>query len=214
MNSANLEKKLKQKNRKELVMIRAIVVILIRAFCYIVFRVKKIGEENVPKTGAYIMCANHRSNWDPPIIVACSKRKMYIMAKQELFKNNFIKWIAKKCWVFPVKRGKMDIESLKFSLKVLKDGEILMLFPEGTRHGMEKNGKAQNGAAFMALRAGVPVIPVGIQGEMKPFHKVKLNYGKPLDFSQYYSNKPDKETLDKVSQEIMNNVIMLTKEEV
>lgn len=195
-------------------MVRAIVVFLVRIFSYIVFRVKKVGEENVPKTGAYIMCANHQSNWDPPILVACTKRKMYIMAKQELFKNSVIKWFAKKCWVFPVKRGKTDIESLKFSLKVLKNGEILMIFPEGTRNGMAKNGKAQNGAAFMALRAKVPVIPVGIQGKMKPFHKVTLNYGKPLDFSEYYSNKPEKEVLEKVSKEIMDNIIMLTKEEI
>ena len=165
-------------------MVRAIIITLVRTFCYIVFRVKKVGENNIQKKGAYIMCANHTSNWDPPILV------------------------------FPVKRGKMDLDSIKFSLKVLKEGEILMLFPEGTRNGIQKNGKAQNGAAFMALRTGIPVIPVGIQGEMKPFHKVKLNYGKPLDFSQYKTNKPEKELLDKVSKEIMDNIIMLTNEEI
>ena len=189
---------------------RAVIVFLIRMFCYIVFRVGKIGKENVPRTGAYIMCANHTSNWDPPIIVACTNRKMHIMAKAELFKNKFICWFAEKCWVFPVKRGGKDIESMTHSLKVLKDGEMLMLFPEGTRNGMNKNGKAQNGAAFMALRTGVPVIPVGIIGDMKPFHKVTLNYGKPLDFSEYKSSKPEKEVLEKVSQEIMDNIIMLT----
>lgn len=194
-------------------MVRAIVVFLVRMFCYVVFRVGKIGKENVPKTGAYIMCANHTSNWDPPIIVACTNRKMHIMAKAELFKNKFIYWFAEKCWVFPVKRGGKDIESMKHSLKVLKDGEMLMLFPEGTRNGMSKNGKAQNGAAFMALRTGVPVIPVGIIGDMKPFHKVTLNYGKPLDFSTYKSNKPEKEVLEKVSQEIMDDIIMLTNGE-
>ena len=192
---------------------RAVIVFLIRMFCYIVFRVGKIGKENVPRTGAYIMCANHTSNWDPPIIVACTNRKMHIMAKAELFKNKFICWFAEKCWVFPVKRGGKDIESMKHSLKVLKNGEMLMLFPEGTRNGMSKNGKAQNGAAFMALRTGVPVIPVGIIGDMKPFHKVTLNYGKPLDFSEYKSNKPEKEVLEKVSQEIMDNIIMLTNGE-
>lgn len=193
-------------------MIRTIVAKLIQIFCIIVFRVKKVGEENIAKEGAYILCANHRSNWDPPILVASTKRKMYVMAKEELFKNNFIRWFAKKCCVFPVKRGKMDLDSIKFSLKVLKEGQILMIFPEGTRNGMEKNGRAQNGAAFMALKTGVPVIPVGIQGEMKPFHKVTLHYGKPLDFSEYKSNKPEKEVLDKVSKEIMDNIIMLTNE--
>lgn len=105
-----------------------------------------------------------------------------------------------------------DIESIKYSLNLLKDGEILVIFPEGTRNGMEKNGKAQNGVAYMAIRTGVPVIPVGIQGETKPFKKVKLNIGEPLDFSQYKTNKPEKEILDKVSKEIMDNIIMLTNE--
>lgn len=183
---------------------------IIRTLSLILFRVKKIGEENVPKDGAYIMCANHKSNWDAPVLVSCTKRKMYVMAKQELFKNGFIKWLGKKCMVFPVKRGKMDLESMKFSLKVLREGNILMIFPEGTRNGMQKNGKAQNGVAFMSLRTGVPVIPVGIQGEFKPFHKVTLNYGKPLNFSEFKSAKPEKETLEKVSKDIMDNIIMLT----
>ena len=142
------------------------------------------------------------------------KRKVYVMAKAELFKNKFIKWLGDKCCVFPVKRGMRDIESIKYSLKLLKDGEILVIFPEGTRKGLEKNGKAQNGVAYMAIRTGVPVIPVGIQGEMKPFRKVKLNIGEPLDFSQYKSNKPEKEILDKVSKEIMDNIIMLTNENI
>ncbi len=195
-------------------MIRKIAVSLVRLFCLIVFRVKKVGEENIKEEGAYIMCANHRSNWDPPILVSSTKRLNYVMAKEELFKNNFIKWFAKKCCVFPVKRGKMDIESIKFALKVLNQGDILTIFPEGTRNGMEKNGKAQNGAAFLAIRTGIPVIPVGVQGVLKPFHKIKLNYGKPLDFSKYKTNKPEKDVLDAVSKEIMDNIIMLTKEKI
>ena len=92
-------------------MVRAIIITLVRTFCYIVFRVKKVGENNIQKKGAYIMCANHTSNWDPPILVSATNRKMYIMAKDELFKNGLIKWLAKKCMVFPVKRGKMDLDS-------------------------------------------------------------------------------------------------------
>ena len=195
-------------------MIRKIAIFFVHLFCLIVFRVKKVGEENIKKEGAYIICANHRSNWDPPILVSSTKRLTYVMAKEELFKNNLIKWFAKKCCVFPVKRGKMDLESMKFALKILKDGQILVIFPEGTRNGLSKNGRAQNGAAFMALRTGIPVIPVGVQGTLKPFHKIKLNYGKPLDFSEYKTNKPEKELLDKVSKEIMDNIIMLTNEEI
>lgn len=194
-------------------MLRKIVVFLVYIFNLVVFRVEKNGEENIKEKGAYLICANHRSNWDAPILVSNLKRKVYVMAKAELFKNKFIKWFGRKCCVFPVKRGMRDIESIKYSLNLLKDGEILVIFPEGTRNGMEKNGKAQNGVAYMTIRTGVPVIPVGIQGEMKPFKKVKLNIGEPLDFSQYKTNKPEKEILDKVSKEIMDNIIMLTKKE-
>ena len=195
-------------------MLRKIIVFLVYIFNVIVFRVKCVGQENIQNKGAYIICANHTSNWDAPILVSNLKRKVYVMAKAELFKNKFIKWFGDKCCVFPVKRGMRDIESIKYSLKLLKDGEILVIFPEGTRKGLEKNGKAQNGVAYMAIRTGVPVIPVGIQGEMKPFRKVKLNIGEPLDFSQYKSNKPEKEILDKVSKEIMDNMIMLTNENI
>lgn len=191
-------------------MLRSVIVFLVHIFSIIVFRVKLVGKENVPKEGAYIMCANHQSNWDAPILVSSTRRRMHVMAKEELLKNKFIYWLGEKCLVFPVKRGKMDLDSMKHSLKVLKEGEILMLFPEGTRKGMAKNGRAQNGAAFMTLRTGVPVIPVNISGEMKPFHKVTIYYGKPLDFSEYKTNKPEKEVLEKVSKEIMDNIIMLT----
>lgn len=191
-------------------MLRSVIVFLVHIFSIIVFRVKTIGQENVPKEGAYIMCANHQSNWDAPILVSSTKRRMHVMAKEELFKNKFIYWLGEKCLVFPVKRGKMDLDSMKHALKVLKDGEILMLFPEGTRKGMAKNGRAQNGAAFMTLRTGVPVIPVNISGEMKLFHKVTIYYVNHYILVEYKTNKPEKEVLEKVSKEIMDNIIMLT----
>ena len=125
-----------------------------------------------------------------------------MMAKEELFKNKFLYWFAEKTNIFPVKRGKQDIESMKKSLKVLKDNKILAIFPEGTRNGIVKRGKIQNGPAYLAARTGVEVVPVYIEGSFKPFRKVKLYYGKPLDFSKYQSKKPEKETLDIISNEI------------
>lgn len=186
---------------------------LIHAFCLITHRVKKVGEENIPKDGAYIICANHTSNWDPVILITCTKRKICFLAKEELFRNRFFIWLAKIFEIFPVKRGKQDIESMKNSIRVLKEGKLLGLFPEGTRNGLSKNGKAKNGAAYMALRTGTKVIPVGIQGEYKLFSKITLNYGKPLDFTEY-GKTTDKEILEKVSTEIMENIINLTNEKI
>lgn len=183
-------------------MVRLFVKYCVRIFTLILFRVKTYGQENIEKGKPYIMCANHTSNWDPPILYSATKREMYMMAKEELFKNKFIYWFADKTNIFPVKRGKQDIESIKKSLKVLKDNKILAIFPEGTRNGIQKRGKIQNGPAYLAARSGVQVIPVKIEGSFKPFTKVRLYYSKPLDFSQYQSKKPEKETLDTISSEI------------
>ena len=102
---------------------------------------------------------------------------------------------------------------MKRSIKALKNGEVLGVFPEGTRKGMEKNLKAKSGAAFFSLRTGTPVVPIGIQGSFKPFTKVKLVFGEPLDFSEYYGKEKDKEALEKVTNTIMDNIIMLTNED-
>ena len=196
-------------------MVRAIIKFFLKITNLLLFRVENIGAENIPKEGPCIICPNHTSNWDPPVIeAAITRNDVYILAKEEMFANGFLIWLAKKTHVLPVKRGKQDVAVLKNSLKVLKNGNIILLFPEGTRNGMKKYGKLQNGAALMALRSGVPVIPVGIQGNYKPFHKVKINYGKPLDFSKYDSKNAEKETLDKISKEIMDNIIMLTNQKV
>lgn len=125
-----------------------------------------------------------------------------MMAKEELFKNKFIYWFADKTNIFPVKRGKKDIESIKKSIRILKDNKILAIFPEGTRNGMAKNGKIQNGPAYLSARTGVEVIPVKIEGNFKPFTKVRIYYGKPIDFSKYQSKKPEKETIELISKEI------------
>ena len=183
-------------------MFRIFVKWCVKIFTLIVFRVKTYGQENIEKDKPYIMCANHISNWDALTIYTATKREMFVMAKEEMFVNKFVCWFCKKMNVFPVKRGKQDIDSIKKSLKVLKDNKILLIFPEGTRNGMKKNGKIQNGPAYLAARSGVEVLPVRIEGNFKPFRRMKIHYGKPLDFTKYQSKKPEKETLDLISNEI------------
>ena len=85
------------------------------------------------------------------------------------------------------------------------------MFPEGTRNGLEKGESVKEGVAFFVLQTGAKVQPVGITGGEKPFKKVYVNYGKPLDYSNRVTKKPSKEELEQVSKEIMDNIIMLTK---
>ena len=175
------------------------------------------GKENIEKGKAFIICPNHISNWDPPVLVASLKRNdIYILAKEELFVNRFVKWLAKKVHAIPVKRGKQDVGLLKNSVKVLKENHMVLLFPEGTRNGIKKNGKLQNGAVLMSLMSGAEIIPIGMQvkNNYKLFSKIIINIGKPIDFSEYNGKKGNKEVLDNLSNILMNEMIRLTNEEI
>ncbi len=176
----------------------------------LVYRIKIINKEKVPSDGAYIICANHINMLDALAVVCTNKRKVRFICKEEMFKKKSLGWALKLGDIIPVNREKNDIESMKRSLKALKNGEILGVFPEGTRKGMEKNVEFKNGAAFFSLKTNTKVIPLGIQGSFKPFTKVKLVYGDPLDFSEYYGKEKDKEALDKVTNIIMDEIVMLT----
>ena len=178
--------------------------------CKIYYRAEIKGLENIPKDGALIFAGNHRSYLDPPLIVATAKRDMRFIAKEELKNNKFLKFLI---WVFNailVKRDEKDVGPVKESLKTLKEGNCIALFPEGTRNGMEKGEKAKDGVAFFALRSGAKVVPCGIKGGEKGKRKVTITYGKPLDYSNYKGIK-DKEVLEKVTEEIMKNIIELAK---
>lgn len=176
----------------------------------IYYRAEIIGLENIPKEGPVIFCGNHRSYLDPPLIVATAKRDMRFLAKEELAKNPFLNFLG---WAFEaihVKRDEKDVTAIKESLKALKNGQCIALFPEGTRNGLEKGEKVKDGVAFFAVRSGAKVVPCGIKGGTKEHRRVTITYGKSLDYSQYKGSK-DKEVLDKITNEIMQNIIELTK---
>lgn len=181
----------------------------IYAYCKIVHRVKIEGQENIPLDEPLIYCGNHRTYLDPPLIVVTAKRHVRFMAKIELKKNPFFAFLGVVFDGIYVNRDSKDITAIKTALKALKNGECVALFPEGTRNGLEKGQKAKDGAAFFALRSGAKVMPCGISGGTGKFDKVTIRYGKPLDFSNY--DKNDKDALDKITDEIMENIIELTK---
>lgn len=189
---------------------RGIVKGAIYAYCKIVYRAEIVGKENIPKEGPIIICGNHRSFLDPPLIEATCGRYTRFLAKEELTKNKFLAFLGIIFDAILVKRDSKEVKAIKESLKTLKNGDCLALFPEGTRNGLEKGEEVKDGAAFFAVRSGAKVVPCGIKGGTKENRKVTITYGKPLDFSEYKGAK-DKETLDKVTKEIMENIISLTK---
>lgn len=191
---------------------KVIVKAAILIYCKIVYRVKIEGTENIPKEGAIIYCGNHRSFLDPPLLeVTCKRDDTRFIAKKELTKNKFLAFLSFIFDAILVNRDSKDVGALKESLKYLKAGSCIALFPEGTRNGLEKGEKAKDGAAYFALNSDAIVIPVGIKGGLKPFQKASITYGKPIDFSEYKTNRKDKEVMDKVTDEIMKNIVELIK---
>lgn len=164
------------------------------------YKIEVIGAENIPKEGGVLLCSNHISNNDPPLVGVTCPRDISFMAKEELFELPVLKTILRKIKVFPVKRGMSDRGALKKGLSLLKEGYIVGLFPEGTRSKTGEVGQGLAGAGFFALRSNAVVLPCAIIGNYKWFSKIKVVYGKPIDFESI--------RLHKVSAQEATDVIM------
>ncbi|AIF43552.1 1-acyl-sn-glycerol-3-phosphate acyltransferase [Virgibacillus sp. SK37] len=167
------------------------------------YRIKVIGKENVPKQGPVIICSNHISNLDPPVVGITSPRDIYFMAKGELFEKPILGKLLLGIHAFPVKRGLSDRNALRKGLKILDNQETLGLFPEGTRSKSGELGKPLAGAGFFALRSQAVIIPCAIIGPYKPFKRLKVVYGPPVDMEHYRQSKASaKEAADGIMEDI------------
>lgn len=137
---------------------------LVVGVCRAYTRTTLIGKQNIPAEGAFLLAPIHRSNIDTPLAAAVTRRRLRFMGKDSLWKIRPIGWILSALGAFPVTRGSADREALKRCIAVLESGEPLVLFPEGTRQSGPQVMPLFDGAAYVAVKAGVPIIPVGIGG--------------------------------------------------
>ncbi|TYQ15406.1 UNVERIFIED_CONTAM: 1-acyl-sn-glycerol-3-phosphate acyltransferase [Acetivibrio alkalicellulosi] len=190
----------------------------IKAFLFIIFsifyRVEIIGKENVPQKGAALMCSNHVSEMDMLLFGYRINRLIRYMAKEELFKNPLFGAIIKNLGAFPIKRGTGDIGSIKTALRLLEDGHIVGIFPQGTRTKKKdvKEVKVKAGAALLAQKSGVPILPVAISGKTTPFSKIKIVFGKPFTLDLDKNKKYTSNELLTESENIMNRIYSLMEE--
>jgi 1-acyl-sn-glycerol-3-phosphate acyltransferase len=147
------------------------------------------GREHLPPTGAYVLAPVHRSYIDTPITACVTTRRVRFMGKQEMWKSRPFGWLFSTLGAFPVNRGTADREALQRCTTVLGFGEPLVLFPEGERKDGPVVHPLFDGAAYVAARAGVPIVPVGIGGSARvmPRHarfvhprKVHVVIGEPI----------------------------------
>lgn len=121
------------------------------------------GKENVPRNGPLIVVSNHLSMVDPPLLSASVPRRIVFMAKGELF-YSWGRGFVRAFGAFPVHRGTLDREAIRQAMRVLENGQVLGMFPEGGRNRSHVLEEAEPGAALIALRSGAPILPVGISG--------------------------------------------------
>lgn len=138
----------------------------------ILFRTRILGVENIPAGGA-LLAGNHVSYLDPILMWCTSPRPVHFMAKKELWENKVIATVLPRFWGFPVSRGEPDRTAITTATDLLKAGELVGVFPEGGRSedGGEELRAAQGGAAFIALRADAPVVPVAFVGTERAWPK-------------------------------------------
>jgi 1-acyl-sn-glycerol-3-phosphate acyltransferase len=162
---------------------------LFQPFFHLYFRMARIGREHIPSEGPVIVAANHRSFLDPFVIATMARRPMYYVAKKELFRQRWLAWILNALGAFPVDRGAADAESIGTAKAILARGDIVLIFPEGTRTRPGSLGRPKRGVGRLALETGAPVVPVAVIGteavrrgwRVRP-HKVRIRAGRALRF--------------------------------
>jgi 1-acyl-sn-glycerol-3-phosphate acyltransferase len=203
--------------------------VLLGPLLRLVFRPRIEGLENVPESGPAIVAGNHLSFSDHFLMPAMLRRRITFLAKAEYFtgpglKGRLTAFFFRSAGQIPVDRSGKDAgqAAIREGLKVLGRGELLGIYPEGTRSHDGRLYKGKVGVAVMALKAGVPVVPCAMIGtfEAQPpgkvipnVHPVTIRFGKPLDFSRYAGMEQEKAILRAVTDEIMYAILVLSEQE-
>lgn len=173
----------------------------------IIFRIEVIGLENVPDEGGYIAASNHKHIFDPVFMcIGQRKRQFHMVAKKELFNNKLLGWAFKKVGAIPIDREKPELKTIRTIISTLKAGDVVGIFPEGTRVEGKDLGPAKSGIGMFIVKAKVDVLPVAVITNYKIFSKVKIIYGEPIDMSMYYNNKVKSDRYQEIADKIMENI--------
>lgn len=185
-------------------------------YFHLVFRMKVIGAENMPKDGPVLLCSNHLAKRDPVLLGLCQKRQVFYMAKEELFQNKFLGGLFRKLGAFPVKRGTGGSDALEDAYALLKQNGVVGVFIEGHRSKDGKLLKPKTGAALLAYETKAPVVPVCITaGDGKQpgmFKTTMIRFGKPISAEELDIKDDSSVQLRRASRVIMSKIAELREE--
>lgn len=174
-----------------------------RIFFRLLYRIKIQGNQNIPNENGVLLCSNHIHYLDPPLVGSFLKREVRFMAKVELFEAPILKSFLPRFGAFPINRGKSDRKALRTGLKLLEEGEMVGVFPEGTRSKTGELSKGLTGVGFFALRSSAAVVPCAVIGPYKLFGTIHVIYGKPLNMDYLREEKASPEV---VTEAIMQGI--------
>jgi 1-acyl-sn-glycerol-3-phosphate acyltransferase len=184
------------------------------------YRTRIQGEAHVPAHGGYVLAGNHVSYLDPALLWCAAPEPTHFIAKQELFDTPVLGWAFRRLWAFPISRGEADREAIQRATALLKAGEPVGIFPEGTRQvggaegALPAMGEAHQGVSFIAMRADVPIVPVAIAGTERAlprgavlprFPRVTIRYGEPVRVTDFPQGGR-KEKMQAMTAEVMRRI--------
>ncbi|HEX6479480.1 MAG TPA: lysophospholipid acyltransferase family protein [Ktedonobacteraceae bacterium] len=182
--------------------------IVARVLFLLILKVRVLGRKNLPAKGPFIIASNHLSWTDVPLIPAYLPYKVVSMAKEEAFHSN-VGWLVRFMGAFPVKRGEGDRQSIRAADEQLKKGKVFFIFPEGTRSKSHTMAKGHAGLGMIALRSGVPVVPVAIWGSehaLKKFRpRITISFGPPITLKPRGA-KITREDIDESTEQVMRTI--------
>jgi 1-acyl-sn-glycerol-3-phosphate acyltransferase len=173
---------------------------------------EKQGNEHIPAQGGALIASNHIAYFDPPLIGSASPRELYYMAKKELFENSLFGWLISKFNAFPISRGSFDREGIKKATEVLREGNALLVFPEGTRSKDGNLKEPKLGAAKLALDTRVPIVPAYLDYStnwLKAFFqrkKIKIKFGSPIKPEEFDGIPKNKEGYLSITRQIFERI--------
>jgi 1-acyl-sn-glycerol-3-phosphate acyltransferase len=178
-------------------------------------RLKVVGEANIPPTGPVLIAANHRSMLDVPLVVIACPRPVTFMAKRELFGGPIRRWMFHTLGGFPVRREIADVRAMDIGLAVLEKGDVLGLYPEGTRSREAEMLPFLKGAAWLALKVGAPIVPCGISGTERRgkypqlLKRVRVAFGVPIQVEKVTDARARRARADEITTRLLEEITAL-----
>lgn len=199
-------------------MMYPVVLLVAKGFLKLFFGLKATGQEHFMK-GPALICANHSSYLDPPIIACASPQEIHFLARDSLFKQPLFGWFIRQLNSHPVKPSNADVSAFKTVLSCLKRGEKVLIFPEGGRSLDGEIGPLKEGAAMLSIQGDAPIIPAYIEGAFqawgrgkkpKLFNKVSASFGPPI-YPSEFAHLPKKEAKEAITKRLEQEMLELER---